>query len=134
MNSNQELLSFFFEMLNTIKLYHWNTKSFAEHKATDELHSNLSELIDEFVEVLLGKQVPLSSPPSTSSRIKFEKTTVNIYHFNEKEDFIKKLKSYNRILVGFNEHLGNSDTDLLNIRDELLGSINKTLYLFSLSC
>ncbi len=45
-------------MLNTIKLYHWKTTSYSEHKATDELHERLSGHIDTFVEVLLGKMVP----------------------------------------------------------------------------
>lgn len=126
MNSNQELLSFFFEMLNTVKLYHWKTKSYAEHKATDELHSSLSDFIDEFVEILLGKQAPV--------RINLKKTSVNIYDYSNLEDFREQLKSYTRVLIGFNQYFSENDSDLLNLRDEILGVINKTLYLLSLSC
>ena len=43
----------FLEMLNTVKLYHWKTHSYAQHKATDELYSKLNENIDTFVEILL---------------------------------------------------------------------------------
>ena len=43
------------ELLNMIKLYHWKTYSYAEHEATDILYTKLSKHIDEFVEVLLGK-------------------------------------------------------------------------------
>ena len=50
-----ELVKMFLEMLTTIKLYHWNTHSYARHKATDELHEKLSDLVDEFVEVMQGK-------------------------------------------------------------------------------
>ena len=39
----------FLEMLNTIKLYHWKTFSFAQHKATDELYAKLNENIDNFI-------------------------------------------------------------------------------------
>ena len=37
-----KLLETFFEMTNTIKLYHWKTTSYAEHKATDELHERIA--------------------------------------------------------------------------------------------
>ena len=49
-----KLLETFFEITNTIKLYHWKTNSYSVHKATDELHERLSGHIDKFVEVLLG--------------------------------------------------------------------------------
>jgi DNA-binding ferritin-like protein len=45
----------FLTLLQTVKLYHWKTRSYATHKATDELYSNLNESIDSFVEILLGK-------------------------------------------------------------------------------
>ncbi len=126
MSANGELLGLYFEMLNTIKLYHWKTKSYAEHKATDELHEKLSENIDKYVEVLLGKQIPI--------RIDYNKTTITVYDFNDRNSFINKLKHYCEILNGFSTHLdSNKDTDLLNIRDEMLGDINQTLYLLSLS-
>ena len=46
----------FLETLNLVKLYHWKTRSYAIHKATDELYTKLNLHIDSFVEVLLGKQ------------------------------------------------------------------------------
>ena len=42
----------FFEILHAIKLYHWKTKSYSQHKATDELYANLNENVDKFIEVL----------------------------------------------------------------------------------
>jgi DNA-binding ferritin-like protein len=45
----------FLKILNMIKLYHWKTTSYATHKATDELYSKLSDNVDHFIEVLLGK-------------------------------------------------------------------------------
>ena len=32
----------FLRMLNTVKLYHWKTFSYAQHKATDELYASLN--------------------------------------------------------------------------------------------
>ena len=51
----QEIVVKFLETLNTIKLFHWKTHSYATHKATDELYSKINENVDTFVEVLLGK-------------------------------------------------------------------------------
>lgn len=50
-----EVVLFFMEMLTTIKLYHWKTRSYAQHKATDELHERIQGNVDKFVEVMLGK-------------------------------------------------------------------------------
>jgi hypothetical protein len=34
--SPQHIVTMFLQMLNTVKLYHWKTSNYAEHKATDE--------------------------------------------------------------------------------------------------
>ena len=38
--------------LNTIKGFHWQTESYAEHQVLDLYHNKLTELIDKFVETL----------------------------------------------------------------------------------
>jgi DNA-binding ferritin-like protein len=53
--SQQNIVTIFLQMLNTVKLYHWKTSSYAQHKATDELYTNLNLNIDNFVEIMLGK-------------------------------------------------------------------------------
>ena len=53
--SHQNIVTMFLQMLNTVKLYHWKTSSYAQHKATDDLYSSLNESIDSFVEIMLGK-------------------------------------------------------------------------------
>ena len=50
-----KLVGTLLEMLMTVKMYHWHTDSYAQHKATDELYERLNKHIDTFVEVLLGK-------------------------------------------------------------------------------
>jgi len=121
-----KLLETFFDMLNTIKLYHWKTTSYAEHKATDELHERLSGNIDTFVEVLLGKMVP--------NRIQYKKSNAPIHDVNDKATFVTHMIRYRNILIELSNVLDSkTDTDLLNIRDEMLSNINQFLYLFSLS-
>ncbi len=125
--SSQPIVELFFEMLNTIKLYHWTTTSFAQHKATDELHEKLSEHIDKFIEILIGKL------PTSRERIRYGRESTPIYDCLTKDEFINHLEKYTKVLIDFTNRFNTStDSDLLNIRDEMLGDINQTLYLFSL--
>lgn len=125
--ASQPIVELFFEMLHTIKLYHWKTISYAQHKATDELHGKLSENTDKFVEIMIGKL------PTSRDRLQYRGDSIPIYDFQSKQEFIKKLEHYISMLQDFNNRFDSKiDSDLLNIRDEMSGDINQTLYLFSL--
>lgn len=105
-----------------IKVYHWQTKSFARHKATDDFVTELDGLIDSFVEVYMGKY----GRPKVSGSIK-------LHNFSESaaKSFVAKQTAYlSKVLP---RKLKSTDTDLLNIRDEVLALVNKTLYLFTLA-
>ena len=54
-NFKKEIITMFLKMLNTVKLYHWRTHSYATHEATDGLYADLNKYVDEFVEVMMGK-------------------------------------------------------------------------------
>ena len=139
--ASQPIVELFYEMLHTIKLYHWKTTNYAQHKATDELHGKLSENTDKFVEIMIGKIIkdddlsPSSAGklPTSRERIQYRGDSIPIYDFQSKQDFIKKLEHYISMLQDFNNRFDSKiDSDLLNIRDEMSGDINQTLYLFSL--
>ena len=126
---NQPIVEMFLEMLNTIKLYHWKTTSYSQHKATDELHENLSKHTDKFVEVMIGK-LPTDVD---RNRVTYNGNSIPIYDFKDKGTFIQKLNQYIVILQDFSNRFDTkTDSDLLNIRDEMMSDINQTLYLFSL--
>jgi DNA-binding ferritin-like protein len=109
-------------MLHTIKLYHWNTKKYPEHKATDELYDHLNAHIDRFVEIMLGKD---------ASRI--HNVQSRICKCTNSHQLKQKIHDYQQFLISLNQHLDNKrDTDLLNIRDEILGDLNQFLYLLTL--
>jgi len=113
----------FLEMLTTIKLYHWKTHSFAQHKATDELYSSLNEHIDKFVEILLGKD---------ESRIRMVEKCNPLRDYENSVNFKEKIYEYREFLVNLNNSFNSkTDTDLLNVRDEILGDINQFLYLMT---
>ena len=55
--TKSEIVQVFLETLTSIRLYHWKTKSYSQHKATDQLYEELEEKVDEFVEVMQGKMI-----------------------------------------------------------------------------
>jgi len=134
-NSNSSTASFqkditiiFFEFLLMIKLFHWKTHSYATHKATDELYAKFNEHMDKFIEVLLGK---------TGSRIELTNVKeIPLIDLNNQEQLVKKVNHFKNYLVSLNTNkaLASSsmlNSDLLNIRDEILGDMNQFLYLLT---
>jgi len=118
-------INFFFSMREQIKLYHWQTNQFARHKATDEVIAALDGSIDTYVEVYMGKY---GRPKMTSST-----NIVRVQNMADKTaaKFIKTCIAY---LQGpLVKRLKPSDTDLVNVRDEMLGELNKLLYLYTLN-
>ena len=120
----EEIVQVFFHMMLNLKLYHWETLSFARHKASDDLHGNLSGLIDTFVEVFIGRY----------KRPEFKHSfNVHVKQFSD-NNIVDAIQEYIEFLkYDLPKYLSESDTDLTNIRDEMLGELNKTLYLFTLN-
>ncbi len=118
-------IQFFFTMREQIKLYHWQTKSYSRHKATDMVIDSLDEHIDKYVEVYMGKYGRPRMTPKTA--------TTKVANLSEKAavEFIKTcIKVLQTTLV---KHLQPTDTDLVNLRDEMLADLNQLLYLFTLA-
>lgn len=105
----------FLRILDVIKLYHWNTKVYSKHVATDELYKSLSKLIDSYVEKNFGE----------NGRIPVQNTVT--YHTLSDKEFEKEIMMFKDYLI----KLQNLSTDLLNIRDEMLGEVTQFLYLWS---
>lgn len=107
-----------------VKVLHWQTLSYSEHKALDGLYDDLSGHIDEFIETFMGKY----------GRIISQKTFVlNVENYKDKGPLalMSDIESYliNEIPTMLDT---TKDSDLLNIRDEILGSVNQTKYLLTL--
>lgn len=113
----------FFNFLNNIKLYHWNTTSYARHKASDDCFSKIQSLMDQFVEVYIGKY-----GRSELTALKDKKITLTIMNDQSIKTLIKGIIQY-LTAMKLDTKL---DTDLITIRDEMIGSLNQTLYLFTL--
>ena len=125
-NFQREITVKFLEILLMIKLFHWKTTSFATHKATDELYASLNENIDNFIEVLLGK--------SGSRTDLLSNKNIALIDLNSQEQLKSKIDSIKSYLVDLDSNKAlqsMSNTDLFNIRDEILGDLNKFLYLLT---
>lgn len=107
---NRSPVSVFLQILNVIKLYHWNTKVYAQHKATDELYTNLGALVDSYMEKYIGMN-----------------GNVSLQSISMPTNFIGEIHHFRKFLV----HL-NGPSDLNNIRDEMLGEVDQFLYLWNL--
>lgn len=113
----------FLGMLNTVKLYHWKTYSYATHEATDKLYAQLNEHIDEFVEVMLGKD---------ESRLPMFDIDIPLTNTSSVDVFKKRVYKYREFLIDMDTVLdARRDGDLLHLRDGILADINQFLYLLT---
>lgn len=128
-----EIISPLLTIQNQIKIFHWQTRSFAQHKSLDEAYSELSGFIDEFVETYMGI---FGRIYATDGDFNLQLTNIdyslegsglssNVISFIEGS--IEYLKSYST------DPQLKDKSDLLNIRDEMLGTLNQLKYLLSLS-
>lgn len=122
MNLNTNV-NFLLSLQTQIKINHWQTKGYARHNAFGGFYDALGDLIDRFVEAAMGKY----------GRFALDEETKTIQLSNLSELEMKGLISTVReSFVQMTEQLDPSDTDLLNIRDEMLGELNKLSYLLTL--
>lgn len=111
------------EIEQQLRILHWQTKSYARHQAFGKLYSDLGDLIDQFAEVCMGKHGRFAVD---------HQHQINLININEMsaEDFVDGACKF---LISLNTKLDQrSDSDLLNIRDEMLGNLNQLKYLLTL--
>jgi hypothetical protein len=126
----------FLELLNTIKIYHWSTLSYPTHKATDKLHTKLSELVDSFIEIYIGHCARRGGGGGGSGvpvfKFKTEKdASIEFCVCSSPDAFCKVLDDNIVHLEGLTNKLSGY-TDLVNIRDEMVGALAQALYLLRL--
>lgn len=121
-NSGGEIVSMFFNIRDQIKLYHWQTTSFSEHKGVDEIVQKLDENIDKFLEVFMGRH----GRPYVKETLEVKNLTPASIR-----QFIDESKSW--LAEKLPHMIKKTDTDLLNIRDEMLGDLNQVKYLLTLT-
>ena len=118
-------IHFFLNLRNQIKLYHWQTRVYARHMATDKILESIEKTIDSFVEIYIGKY----GRPKLSGK----NSVITLHNLTE--------AGATRLVNAAIKHLQGpltkslkaaADSDLINLRDELIGDLNQLLYLFTL--
>jgi hypothetical protein len=52
-----KLISPFLKIQQQLRIFHWQTESYAQHKAFGKAYEALDGLIDDFVEVYMGQEL-----------------------------------------------------------------------------
>lgn len=105
-----------------VKVFHWQTKIYGKHIALDRLFDAIIDNIDEFTETAMGKY----------GRVDFSGAN---YTFDNITDagVANMIDGFIDIAIALDEKVdAKKDSDLLNLRDELLGKLNQTKYLLTL--
>lgn len=107
-------------LLGQLRMLHWGTNSYAEHKALGKAYETLDGLVDTFIETWMGIHGKSLSP-------------VRLELHSYKPGSADKL--LDQAVQFFSKDMDSAisgNTDLSNIRDEMLGVINHTKYLLTL--
>lgn len=118
-----DFLEPFFSFKILMKIYHWQTTKYARHVASDALLTKMDLLIDQFMEVYIGR----------NSRFSIKKCTIPCTNMSDSDanTFLMVFRQY--VAEEFPKKLGSGYTgDLKNIIDEMIATVNQYLYLFTL--
>jgi hypothetical protein len=112
----------FITLQEQLRVFHWQSDTYGQHKAFGKAYEDLGDLIDSFVEVYSGKY----GKPKAKLKYSF-----NLSNFEEGyTEFIDSAISF---LDSLEEDLDlGKDSDLLNIRDEMKAVLNRLKYLLTL--
>jgi hypothetical protein len=108
-----KFIGLLFQSRDMMHLQHLQTTSFAEHKALGAYYDGILDLTDSFTEKYFGrnKRISIVIPESKAT------------------DAMSHMKSMQALIEG---ERNNYPSDLQNIMDEMLGLVNKMLYLLTL--
>jgi DNA-binding ferritin-like protein len=113
-------LSYFYEQIH---LLHWQTTSYAEHKALNKLYDKVGDLQDEIIEKIMGY---------SGKRVKaYRIDALKDYATGMPNQVVKELVAFAKNLEEFGE--ANNMPDIENVAQSLSGEAAQTLYLLTLS-
>lgn len=111
------------EFKEQLKINHWQVKSYAQHKAFDDTYDSLNGQLDTLVEAISGKY---------GRFVIGDNNTIKLINIDENSivDSINKLQEY--LVIIFPNFFVSKDTEIFNIRDEILQTLDKLKYLLTL--
>jgi DNA-binding ferritin-like protein len=114
--TTSDLITGLLQFQQQIRLFHWMTESFAEHKAFGEAYEALDDEIDELVESFIGK----------FGRETSEEISLKLKPYGEKA-IQQAFLAFRAFLVSMTKEISGS-TELLNMRDGILGEVDHLIY------
>jgi len=123
-NLTGELMQYastFLGFVMQIHVFHWLTTSYSQHKALGDLYDGIHDLADSFMEAYMGKY-GRNMPAGAASIINYNTASVN-----------ETISTFEAFLISLTDALEPTDTDLLNIRDEMLDLVHSTQYFLTLN-
>lgn len=115
-----EVLNKFFEARDVIHYAHFNTTSYAEHKALGEFYEGWLGLVDSFVETYQGRYQRITGQIAITA----ESGVDTAAYLNELRTFVST-EAMSIIVPAL-------DVDLANTLADMLDLINHTIYLLTL--
>ena len=120
LNSNVNL---FLGIHAQLKVFHWQTKGYARHNAFASTRDDLEGLMDDFIEEAMGQYGRFILDEETN--------TIKLANLSELKP-LDMIETVCGALVNMSEQIDPKATNLLNIRDEILGKFQKLKYLLTL--
>ena len=111
-NGYSKIITKSIEFLNNLKLFHWNTHSYSQHMASDQLFEELTKKIDTLIESFLQNRISI-------------KTTIQLN--TNPSDFSKKMKEFRMCLI-----LAEVPYELSSLVDDILIDIDQFQYRLTL--
>lgn len=119
----EEIILKLVQIQNQFRFLHWQTFGDAKHRAYGGIYESLGEIIDKFTEAMMGKY----GRPEFDGEFSIMFQDIKSLSV---QDFMDGITEF---LVSMTDQLDSRyDTDLLNLRDEMLGDINQLKYLLTL--
>jgi hypothetical protein len=119
----EEIILKLVQIQNQFRFLHWQTNGDAKHRAYGDIYENLGELIDDFAEACMGKH----------GRLEFDSEFLIAFQDIKSLSLQDFLDGITEFLVSITDSYDPKyDSDLLNLRDEMLLKINKLKYLLTL--
>jgi hypothetical protein len=107
---------------NQLRIFHWQCDKHSQHESFGKTYEELDPLIDSFIEEFMGLRGKIKKEGGFNIELK---------NFDE-IDYLNFLNEYiNYLIIELPQNLSETDTNLFNLRDEILGSLQKLKYLLT---
>jgi len=115
-----EVINKMLEARDCLHLVHWNTTSYAEHKALGEFYDGWLDLVDSFVETYSGRYQRVTGP-----------IVIKVSSEYDAVEYLKEIRLFLQMdaptIIA-----PTLDADLSNILADMLGLVNHTIYMLTL--